>query len=119
MSKRTEERREHPRSRRGFVPPAEASGDGLINSIENISPSGVLCHTQRPVAEMTKMSIVLHLPNPVSREVEAEGIVIRCVAEDSHGDTFKVAILYTKVSEDDQEAIRIYVDHDLLESAEG
>ena len=112
MADRTEERRKHPRSVRGFTPSAE----GLINRVENISCSGVLCHTKRPVPEMTKMSIVLDLPAPVERQIEAEGIVVRCTAEDSRGESFKVAILYTKLNDDDQQAIREYVEHDLLET---
>ncbi len=119
MARDDKERRKHPRSARGFVPGGDSSDDGLINHVENISCSGVLCHTKRPVPEMTKMSISLDLPEPANRQIEAEGIVVRCVAEDSHGETFRVAILYTKVSEDAQQAIREYVEHDLAQSSQG
>ena len=119
MSDETSERRKHPRSKRGFTPAAARAGDGLINRIENVSCSGVLCHTTRPVAEMTKMSIVLDLPEPATGPVDAEGIVVRCAAEDSRGESFRVAILYTKVSDEALEAIREYVDRDLAQAGEG
>ncbi len=119
MSDKGKERRKHPRSARGFVPAEHLSDEGLINRVENISCSGVLCHTRRPVPEMTKMSIALDLPEPANRKIEAEGIVVRCVAEDSLGETFRVAILYTRVSEDAQQAIREYVEHDLAQSSQG
>ena len=116
MTRDGKERRVHPRSRSGFAQIVDQSEDGLINHIENISCSGVLCHTKRPVPEMTKMSIVLDLPDPTTR-IEAEGIVVRCVAEDSHGDSFRVAILYTKLSKKGQQAIKEYVEADLAESS--
>ena len=110
------ERRMHPRSKRGFARVEDVSEQGLINRVENISCSGVLCHTKRPISEMTKMSFVLDLPEPSNCQIEAEGIVVRCVAENQRGESFRVAILYTKVSEDAQQAIREYVEHDLAQS---
>jgi len=119
MSKRETERRKHPRSRTGLRHKARAPEDGLINHVENISGSGVLCSTQTPVPEMTKLRIVLELPAPVGREVEAEGIVVRCDAVDRHGSEFRVAILYTSVSEEDRDAIETYVQHDPSQSGDG
>jgi len=115
MKRNDSERRKHPRSRRGFT--ATTAGGDLINHVDNISCSGVLCHTKRPVAEMTKMSIVLDLPAPVNRVVNAEGIVIRCDADPHKRDNFRVAIFYTKLSETDHHAIRDYVEHDLADQA--
>jgi len=74
---------------------------------------------KRPVPEMTKMSIVLDLPAPANCEIEAEGIVVRCFAEDQRGESFRVAILYTMVSEEAQHAIRQYVEHDLAQNEQG
>ena len=116
MSPDGKDRRKHPRSARGFAHVEVRSEEGLINRIENISCSGVLCHMKRPVPEMTKMSIVLDLPEPADCQIEAEGIVVRCVAEDQRGESFRVAILYTKVTDDAQHAIRQYVEHDLAQS---
>ena len=119
MPGKGEERRKHPRSRRGFAHVEDRSELGLINRVENISCSGVLCHTIRPVPEMTKMIIELDLPEPSSCQIEAEGIVVRCIAEDQRGESFRVAILYTKVSEDAQQAIRDYVEYDLAQNDQG
>ena len=110
-----DERRSHPRSQRGFRV-SDGTQDGLISHVDNISESGVFCHAQSPVAEMTKMGIVLELPDPVNKRVEAEGIVVRCVAEEPVHEEFRIAILFTKVSKEDQEAILAYVEHTLGES---
>lgn len=114
MKRTGTERRKHPRSRRGFK---ATDGGDLINHVDNISCSGVLCHTKRPVPEMTKLSIMLDLPTPVNRVVNAEGIVIRCEADPQKRESFRVAIFYTKLSDTDQHAIRDYVDHDLAGEA--
>jgi hypothetical protein len=64
---------------------------------------------------MTKMEITLELPNPESRTINAEGIVVRCDASPGSTDEFQVAILYTQLDEDDHHAIRRYVEHDLAQ----
>ena len=115
MGKNVEDRRRYPRSRRGFAGVEDRSGPGVLNHVDNISCSGVLCHTVKPIPEMTKMGVVLELPDPVGRRIEAEGIVIRCVPDEQGDDKFKVAILYTKVDDEDLDAIREYVDHDLAQ----
>lgn len=107
-----DERRSHRRSQRGFRV-SDGSDDGAISHVDNISCSGVFCHAMKPIPEMTKMGMLLELPDPVNKSVEAEGIVVRCEAEEPKHDEFRVAILFTKVSEADQEAILAYVEHDI------
>ena len=89
------------------------SDPGVLNHIDNISANGVLCHTIKPVPLMTKMGIVLELPKPHTRRIECEGIVVRCVPHEKGDDRFKVAILYTKMSDEDHRAIVEFVEHDL------
>jgi len=96
----------------------DASKPGVLNRVDNISCSGVLCRTDEPVAVMTKMSIILELPKPMDRRVQADGVVVRCDPERVSGEHFNVAILFQHLSDDDYEAIREYVDQDLTEKAE-
>lgn len=110
-----EERRRYPRSRKGFPIVIEDASPGILNHIDNISANGVLCHTVKPVPLMTKLSIVLELPKPERRRIECEGVVVRCDPDEQGDDHFKVAILYTKISEADLEAIHEFVSHDLAE----
>ncbi len=117
MRQEGEERRRYPRSRRGF-PVVDESGPGVLNHVDNISANGVLCHTVKPVPLMTKMSIVLELPKPHARRVECEGIVVRCDAHEQGDDHFKVAILYTKMTDEDHQAVIDFVEHDLAQEEE-
>lgn len=113
MRSNGQERRRYPRSRRSIEGSLHDSGPGVLNHIDNISANGVLCHTVRPIPLMTKLSIALELPKPTDKRIECEGIVVRCEPHEQGEDRFKVAILYTKLSEADYQAIREFVDHDL------
>lgn len=84
-----------------------------MNHVDNISANGVLCHTVKPVPLMTRMRIALELPRPWERRVDAEGIVVRCDPDEQGDDNFKVAILFTKLDDEDHAAIREYVDSDV------
>jgi hypothetical protein len=114
-----EERRRYPRSRRGVPVIVDEGGPGILNHLDNVSGSGVLCHTVRPIALMTKMSIKIDLPEPVGKPVECEGIVVRCEPHDVGDDHFKVAILFTHMSDEDREAVEEFVSHDLSSSTNG
>ncbi len=108
-----DERRLYPRSRRTVQAVVADAGPGILNHIDNISANGVLCHTVKPVPLMMKMRIALELPKPLNHRIECEGIVVRCDAHERGDDHFKVAIIYTKLSDDDRQAIEDFVDHDL------
>jgi len=107
------ERRRHPRSRRGLPVVVDEAGEGVFNHIDNISSNGVLCHTVKPIPLMTKMSIGLILPEPYERRFECEGVVVRCEPHESGNEHFKVAILFTRVDDEDQQAIEAFVHHDI------
>ncbi len=111
-----QERRRYPRSRRGLPTITDNSSPGVLNHVDNISASGILCHTINPIPLMTKMSVVLELPKPFDRRVECEGVVVRCDPEEVGDDKFRVAILYTRMTDEDREALEEYVLYDLFES---
>jgi len=110
-----EERRRYARSRQGFPVVVDNGGPGVLNHIDNISANGVLCHTVKPIPLMTRMSIAIELPRPHNRRIECEGIVVRCDPHEVGDDHFKVAILYSKIDDEDREAIFDFVEHDLAQ----
>ena len=114
-----QERRRYARSKRGFPAVVDDGGPGVLNHIDNISANGVLCHTVKPIPLMTKMSMALELPKPDARRIECEGIVVRCDPHDVGDDHFKVAILYTKIGDDDRDAIHTFVEHDIAHADTG
>jgi hypothetical protein len=117
MRQAGEDLRRHPRSATGFIGIEDASRPGVLNRVSNISCSGVLCETAESVPLMTKMRIVLELPRPLERRVEAEGIVVRCERDLNGGSHFNVAILYRRLSDEGYQAIREFVESDLSQKA--
>ena len=114
MSDRTDERRKHPRSVHGFRIEHEADDGRLLEVVNNISASGVLCHTSRPVAEMTRMQMVLDLPG-AEHTIITEGIVVRCTPESDADSSYRVAISFAKLTDEQFQAIENYVAQDLGE----
>jgi hypothetical protein len=113
MLKEGRERRRYPRSRRGMPLMLDESGPGVLNHVDNISANGVLCHTVKPLPLMTRMRILLELPSPSNFRLDADGIVVRCDPDEQGDDHFKVAILFTRLDDEAQEAIRSFVEEDL------
>jgi len=110
------ERRRYQRSKRGFQIIGDETREGTLTHVDNISGNGVLCHTLRPIPLMTRMQVLLELPEPVNQEVNVEGVVVRCEADAQRDEEFKVAILFTKIDEDERDAIIRFVEHDLAQS---
>ena len=118
MSADNSDRRRYPRSRSGFDGITSLAEPGLLNHVDNISCNGVLCHTNKAVPLMTKMSIVLELPGPEPRTIDAAGVVVRCSIDDRGDDEiYRVAILYTRLTDDDHKAIKDFVEQDIAETA--
>lgn len=110
--KSDEDRRRYPRSRRGLKAQVDTSGPGILNHVDNISANGILCHTVKPVALMTRIAIVVELPGSDHR-IDGEGVVVRCEPDEVGDDRFRVAILFTRLDDEDREAIERFVEHDL------
>ncbi|HOE67311.1 MAG TPA: PilZ domain-containing protein [Candidatus Hydrogenedentes bacterium] len=110
------DRRRYPRSKRAVHAVMDGGGPGVLNHIDNISANGVLCHTVRPIPLMTRMSIAIELPKPLNQRIECEGVVVRCEPHEKGDDHFKVAILYTRISDECRQAIHEFVESDLADA---
>jgi len=113
------DRRRFPRSHSSVSARAEDVGPDVFNHVDNISANGVLCHTLRAVPLMTRMRVNLDLPKPFNRQIDADGVVVRCEPHDEEEGHYQVAILFTRLSDEDHEAIRKFVDHDLAHAPRG
>lgn len=118
MGKREKDLRKYPRSEGGFVGVEDPARPGVLNHVDNISCSGVLCQTVEPVPIMTKMRVVLELPEPFDQRLEAEGVVVRCDRDAEDGDVFSIAILYQHLDDESYELIKEYVEYDLAEKGQ-
>lgn len=116
MAQQGSERRKFPRSQHGVPIVQDDSAPGLLNHVDNVSANGVLCHTARPVALMTKLRIALELPlGDQHRRVDAQGVVVRCEPDAAVEGSYRVAILFTRLDDADQAALHHYVENDLAQ----
>ena len=116
MNEKTEERRKHPRAARHVPLSLKDVEPGILNRVDNISSSGVLCHTARKLPIMSKvaMEIALDTPNGTSNtpeRIECQGVVVRCeVRPDERTGGYDTAIFFTRMSEKDRARLAGYVD---------
>lgn len=119
MSAAGSERRRFPRSHSSVPARAAEVGPDVFNHVDNVSANGVLCHTNRSVALMTRMRITLELPKPFERRIDADGVVVRCDPHDEEEGHYRVAILFTRIADEDHDAIHKFVEHDLAHAGKG
>jgi len=116
---RTEERRQHPRSQRGFDQLQAVIPGNAIRHVDNISCSGVLCRMEKSLPLMEKLLVTLELPDHGSDNtqfsLECEGVVVRSEPVDCEqdGSEYQVAIFFTSLSDEARQHIASHVEHDL------
>jgi len=117
-----QERREHPRSQRGFAPPQGTVSGKLIRHVDNISCSGVLCRVDKSLPLMEKLLVTIELPDRRSEEsrfsLECEGVVVRSepVECEQDGEEYQIAIFFTRLGEETRQRIADYVEWDLRDA---
>ncbi len=114
MGKTYAEKRKRPRADGGFelVLSTDDAGPERKVRVRDVSSSGVSCHIDRAVKEMTQVQIDLHLPDEDDlTKVSAEGAVVRCreVADNPPKERYEVAIFFTGISDDGRMSIERYV----------
>lgn len=116
------ERRQHPRSQRGFADPRATVSGNVIRHVDNISCSGVLCRMEKSLPLMEKLLVTIDLPGHRSDEsrfsLECEGVVVRSepVECDQDGEEYQVAIFFTRLTDDARQRIAEYVERDLRDA---
>ncbi len=91
--------------------------DSTISQSLNISASGVYCKIDKEIPLMSKVKIVLMLPNEKTKKptktsvLETQGIVVRehPVIENGQVKHYDVAIFFDNLSKKDQKKIQHYI----------
>ncbi len=114
------ERRANPRAEARL--PARLSLPGAVAdaAVQDISLSGIRCHTDQLLKVMTQVGLVLMLPVAAGEErpLHCQGAVVRSrpLAGDD-GDLFDTAIFFTSMSDSDRQQLDDFVQ--LLQRAKG
>jgi len=109
-----EERRLFPRIRdEGLALKLDAGGFGTVTHTLNLSASGVYCKVDKEIPLMSKVKLVLMLPEDErpSKGVEVDGVVVRehPVIIDGVTKHYDVAIFFDSLSPKAKETISNYI----------
>jgi hypothetical protein len=119
VPKKPKDRRGQPRASRNVPLSLRNAEPGILNRVDNISSSGVLCQTAKKLPLMSKvaMELVLDMPDTFSNETEriaCQGVVVRSERNpDLKTGGYGTAIFFTRVSEEDRGKLERFVDHHL------
>ena len=79
----------------------------LVGEVRNLSRSGAYCRVDRPIAEMTRLMVVLDLK---PGRVKCDGTVVRLEPSPDKS-SYHVAIFFNNISREDQEKIDILIEN--------
>lgn len=79
----------------------------VVGEVRNLSRTGAYCRVDRPIAEMTRLLMVLDLE---AEQVKCDGTVVRLEpASDKNG--YHIAIFFNNISRADQEKIDLLIEN--------
>jgi hypothetical protein len=114
MSQSFAERRKHPRATAGsdFFVQLRGPEPAHPLRVKDISVSGVCCHSDVAIPEMTRVYMEIALPGDRHKNglpFNADGAVVRCQPR-TLGSGFDVAIFFLQISEESRAAILRFVE---------
>lgn len=111
MSNFHPERRRSPRIARGLPLKISCDDFDIVTETKNISAIGAYCSTDRYLAPMTKLSILLLLPfsndrKVITKKVTCTGVVVRVEEPNPQADgKFHIAIFFNNLSRKDKKTL--------------
>lgn len=79
----------------------------LVGEVRNLSRTGAYCRVDRPIAEMTRLMVVLDLK---AEQVTCDGTVVRLEPAPDKS-SYHIAIFFNNISREDQEKIDILIEN--------
>ena len=114
MAERVQDRRRHPRIDMDVGATITAADGGFEARVKNISLSGLLLYSEKPVPEMTIVGMRLALPEQVQRNIpamafEISGAVVRCDPIENGEDGYELAVFLTDMPRESREALHDFI----------
>ena len=113
-----EERRKHIRAKRRIPLKIADKNFDIITDTADISTSGTYCRVTRLLPLMSKIEIVLLIPDAENesktQKIKCKGVVVRAepiLLKDTDKAHYNVAIFFTEVHKKDQKLLEAYVKH--------
>ena len=102
------ERRQHKRRDHQIRVGFKLDSDETVIEGEtyNLSPAGAYCRVNRPIAEMTRLMILLDLPNG---QVNCEGTVVRSEQKPLVEPSYEIAIFFHRIDEEASKRLQTFL----------
>ena len=103
-------RRRHPRARGDWPVMVELPDGPHQARVRDISKGGVSFFLDRPIAEMSVLSVEFDLPCPAGvRRIRGTGAVVRCEKISKALDHYEIALFITEMADPDRATIESFV----------
>lgn len=115
MPERVKDRRGQPRIDANIGARVTAGDGGFEATVKNMSLSGLLLLTDRPVPEMTMLGMRLSIPAPQNRRgpafaFEITGAVVRCEPCSDDPKRFELAVFLTDLPRESRAALQEFIE---------
>ncbi|MFC1594500.1 PilZ domain-containing protein [Candidatus Omnitrophota bacterium] len=114
-----QERRRGPRIEKDIPLKLRIGEYDIVTSTSNLSSVGAYCCVGRYLEPLTKLKIMLLLPQPkdnkkvATRKVECEGVVVRIEGPFDNPPQYNVAIFFSDIDKAEAKKISEFVNHHL------
>jgi len=123
MIRKMADRRKHPRASKPVPLSLKGAEPRILNKVDNISSSGVLCHTAKKLPIMSKVAMEITVDASDEsygqpERIECQGVVVRSEPhpDDTNGG-YGTAIFFTRLSDEDRARLERFVDQYIVCSA--
>src|SRR4029077_2314229 len=95
--------------------PDDGQGIQIVTESQNISASGVYCHSDHYLAPLSKVALTIVLPRTVGARtakelIKCEGIVVRCDSPGKRGDKhYELACMFSDMDDELRERLDQFV----------
>lgn len=107
-----QERRKDPRLNHNVPLKLKAGSFDLATETLNLSSSGVYCQSNTCIPAMTKVNILMLLPDASRnkhKKINCKGVIVRCEKSQKSPDKFDTAIFFNEISSRDSECLLHYI----------
>lgn len=95
-----------------------------VVQVKDLSLSGICCTTEFQLPEMTRVGIILNLPEARGRfqpkePIKCEGAVVRCEEKEAGdaGTVYDLAIFFTDIDSDSRNVLKSFIEAHLAKGA--
>lgn len=112
------ERRVHPRIKENIPVSISSEGYNIITQTKDLSCAGAYCWIDKEIALMTKLQIIMKIPNTIDenkepKKIKCEGVVVRTEisvnVDNSVKPGYNIAVYFTNIDQKAKDSIAEFI----------